>query len=132
MTSEISNAMKLSPVTVVKPVIMDDSVADVVRSVDSVKSAQSSVESDALNKDNHKPALSLVKQAADHGNQLMQTVNRNLQFKVDDATKEVVVKIVDSESGEVVRQIPTEEMLEFVKHLQQMQGKTGVVLNDRA
>jgi len=132
MTSEISNAMKLSPVTVVKPAIMEDTVADVVRSVDSVKSAQTSVESDELNKDNHKPALSLVKEAADHGNQLMQTVNRNLQFKVDDATNEVVVKIVDSESGKVVRQIPSEEMLSFIKHLEEMQGKSGAVINDRA
>jgi len=132
MTSEISNAMKLSPMTVVKPATTDDTVADTVRAVDLDKSTQLSTESETLNKATNKPALSLVKEAADHGNQLMQTVSRNLQFKVDDATKEVVVKIVDSESGEVVRQIPTEEMLEFVKHLEQMQGKTGVVLNDRA
>jgi len=132
MTSEISNAMKLSPVTVVKPVTTDDTVADSVQAVDLDKSTQTSSESEGLNKAINKPALSLVKEAADHGNQLMQTVSRNLQFKVDDATKEVVVKIVDSESGEVVRQIPTEQMLEFVKHLEQMQGKTGVVLNDRA
>jgi len=132
MTTEISNAMKLSLVTVIKPATTDDIVADVVHSVDSVESAQTSVKSDALNKDNNKPALSLVKQAADHGNQLMQTVNRNLQFKVDDATKEVVVKIVDSESGKVVRQIPSEEMLAFIKHLEEMQGKSGAVLNDRA
>ncbi|QPK65684.1 flagellar protein FlaG [Methylomonas sp. LL1] len=74
----------------------------------------------------------LVKEAVDQGNSLLQMAKRNLQFKVDEETNEQVVKIVDSDSGEVVRQIPTEEMLAFIRRMQELEGLQGSVLQDRA
>ncbi|HEC74364.1 MAG TPA: flagellar protein FlaG [Methylophaga aminisulfidivorans] len=45
-------------------------------------------------------------------NDYMQNLNRNLQFTVDDQSGDTVVRVVDSETEEVVRQIPSEEILE--------------------
>lgn len=146
MNSEISNVTKISPMTVVKAEKQaeDRPHAVVSKVVDGGFVAGSNpVSGDSLNsvslftenenrKNQSKPDAEMVKKAVDQGNSLLQSVRRNLQFKVDDATKETVIKIVDSESGEVVRQIPSEEMLAFIKRMQELEGQQGSVIQDRA
>lgn len=140
MNSEISNVVKLSPVTVVKADKQTDE-----RSSTNVKAEQTSLLAESssnqsiddvnLKQQSDKKAkltLESAKKAADEGNSLLQAVQRNLQFKVDDSTKELVVKIVDSDSGELVRQIPSEEMLAFIKRMKEMEGQQGFVIQDRA
>ena len=39
--------------------------------------------------------------------------NRQLHFEVDDASGRTIVRVVNPESGEVVRQIPSEEVLQL-------------------
>lgn len=141
MSSEISNVLKLSPVTVVssnsKQELQNANSSGVTQKVKSQESAAAQadpqVSADAKSEKNKADAnLEAVKQAVDKGNSLFQEAKRSLQFEVDDATKEVVVKIVDSESGEVVRQIPAEETLQFVKRMQELEGQQGSMLQDRA
>ncbi len=55
-------------------------------------------------------------------NSYMQKVQRNLEFSVDKETKQVVVKVIDAESGEVVRQIPAESVLEMARNLKSDRG----------
>jgi len=50
-------------------------------------------------------------------NDYVQNLQRNLQFTVDEATGKDVVTIIDSESKEVIRQLPTEEALELARRL---------------
>jgi flagellar protein FlaG len=64
--------------------------------------------------------------AIDQANEIGQLLNRKLNFSIDDATEKVVVKVVDEESGEVVRQVPANEMLRISAHLKQLQS-----MNDR-
>lgn len=77
-------------------------------------------------------SVDTVKAAIVTGNDLLSTVNRNLQFQVDDATNLVVIKIVDNKTGELVRQIPTVEMLDFIKHMKEMEGKAGTIMHKEA
>src|SRR5690606_27649229 len=42
-------------------------------------------------------------------NQRLHAWSTNLRFEIDDETSRVVVQVVDSETGDVVRQIPSEE-----------------------
>lgn len=146
MNSEISNLVKISPVTVIKPdkQQVDERGQPTVnrQNVGLFVAGQNATSEDAVNafslssvddkSAKAKANAETVKQAVDQGNSLLQAVRRNLQFKVDDATKETVIKIVDSESGEVVRQIPSEEMLSFVKRMQELEGQQGSVIQDRA
>ncbi|MDR6236073.1 flagellar protein FlaG [Pseudomonas oryzihabitans] len=46
-----------------------------------------------------------------------QDEHRNLDFSVDDSTGEMVVKVLDGESGKLIRQIPSEEVLKLAKQL---------------
>ena len=63
----------------------------------------------------------------------LQTQNRNLAFSVDESTNRSVVTVKDSTSGDVIRQIPSDEVLrlaERIKDLQQDIGSSvGVLFN---
>jgi flagellar protein FlaG len=49
-------------------------------------------------------------------------VANNLQFSMDDSTGKVIVRITDAQTGEMIRQIPSEELLEIARSLDRMQG----------
>lgn len=147
MNSEISNISKLSPVTVVKAEKRTEqrpssASSEVTQKGPSKVALVNKENNDFLStlakseedKSEAKPPLDVVRKAADEGNSLLQAVKRNLHFTVDDSTKEVVVKIVDSDSGELVRQIPSEEMLAFIARLQELNGEghLGNMLQERA
>lgn len=55
-------------------------------------------------------------------NNTIQALSQNLEFTVDTDSERVVVKIVDQQTKEVLRQIPTEEALEISKSLDRLQG----------
>ncbi len=68
--------------------------------------------------DSQKELNSAVKTA----NKFMQALSQNLQFSIDKDTEKVVVKLVDNSTKEVVKQIPSEEMLAIAKALDKFQG----------
>ena len=49
----------------------------------------------------------------------VQTIRRDLNFDLDDSSGKMVVKVTDRSTGEVVRQIPTEEALRLAKNLEE-------------
>lgn len=56
-------------------------------------------------------------EAVSHINDYVQSVQRNLQFTVDQASGKDVVTVIDSQSQEVIRQLPSEEALELARRL---------------
>lgn len=54
--------------------------------------------------------------------EFIQPMASNLAFELDDDTGRTIVKITDASSGELIRQIPSEEMLEIAKALDRLQG----------
>ncbi|NOT85655.1 MAG: flagellar protein FlaG [Methylococcaceae bacterium] len=73
-----------------------------------------------------------LKTAVKQGNDLFQAEQRNLQMEVDDATKQVVVKVIDQASGDIIRQMPTIEVLEFMKKMQELEGGHGALIKSIA
>ncbi len=63
-----------------------------------------------------------VKQAALEINQALKSLNDHLQFSVDDTTKNMVVKLIDGDTGKVLRQIPPEEILKLRAYYRQHEG----------
>lgn len=51
-----------------------------------------------------------------------QSIQRNLNFALDDSTGQVVVKVTDGVSGEVIRQIPSEDALRLAESLDEMRS----------
>ena len=67
-----------------------------------------------------------LKAAVKNANDFVQTVQRDLHFSIDDETEQTVVKVVESSSGEVIRQIPDETFLELARKMKE-QGHVNLV-----
>lgn len=63
-----------------------------------------------------------VKQAVEQVNKAVQSFSHNLQFSVDEDTNKTIVRVVDTSSGELIRQIPSQEIIEIAKALDKLQG----------
>lgn len=65
----------------------------------------------------------------------IQVQNRDLQFTIDEETKRSVVTVKDSQSGDVIRQIPSEEVLKLAERIQDLQqdvgASVGVFINNQ-
>jgi flagellar protein FlaG len=60
------------------------------------------------------PADSLGR-AVDRINYELQGANRGLRFSIDDQSGRIVVKVVNTDTDEVIRQIPSEEVLALAR-----------------
>lgn len=65
-----------------------------------------------------------VKNAVENLNQVVQNMvhGSNVEFIVDKDTKINVIKVVDKTTSEVIRQIPSEEILSIAKAIDTLQG----------
>lgn len=66
--------------------------------------------------------LKEVKQAVSDINKAMQFMSRQLEFSVDTDSDRTIVKVIDQQTREVIRQMPTKEALEIGKALEKAQG----------
>lgn len=58
-----------------------------------------------------------VEQAVNQVNEYVQKLSRDLQFTVDEDSGRTVIKVLDSETKEIIRQIPPEELLRIATYL---------------
>lgn len=75
------------------------------------------------------PAAEEVAQAVTQGNRAMAALSASLSFEVDAATNTTVVKVIDTSDNHVLRQIPSQEMLDIARALDKLQG---LLLRDKA
>lgn len=68
-----------------------------------------------------KPSLEELKSAVAFINKALQQSNRNLEFSVDTTTDKTVVKMVDTSTGELIRQFPSEATLAISRGIDQFQ-----------
>ncbi|OEY71081.1 hypothetical protein BI198_12515 [Rheinheimera salexigens] len=80
-----------------------------------------------------KPSDNEVEQALDVVNQAAVFQQRALTFKLDEDSGRTVVTVLDKNTEQVIRQIPTEELLKVsqdIKKLQQEMGQSlGLLVN---
>jgi flagellar protein FlaG len=69
------------------------------------------------------PTAEQVKQAVSDINKSMQSLSQGIEFSIDTDSKQNIVKVIDPQTKEVLRQMPTQEALEIAKALDQMIGK---------
>lgn len=81
-----------------------------------VSTQQGSVEqADALTREQVEGAVSSIRE-------FMQSVRRDINFSIDDGSGRVVVKVTDSSTGDVIRQIPSEEALQLAENLSEVRS----------
>jgi flagellar protein FlaG len=55
-------------------------------------------------------------------NQMMGMTNTKLSFSVDRASNKMIVRVVDAETQEVIRQIPSEDAVKVAQHIHGLMG----------
>lgn len=60
-----------------------------------------------------------LEQAITRINSYVQQVQRDLKFSVDDESGKTVIKVIDSESKELIRQIPEEVLLKVAQSIEE-------------
>jgi flagellar protein FlaG len=55
--------------------------------------------------------------------EITDALNISLRFRRDDATHQIVVELMDRNSGELIRQVPSETMLRLSSALSELQGR---------
>ena len=63
-----------------------------------------------------------IEEAVDKVNRQVLQLSREIHFSVDKSTDRVVIKVIDLKTNEVIRQIPSEEILNLAEHLGKFEG----------
>lgn len=70
-----------------------------------------------------------IEQAVEKIQETVNNMAQNLRFSIDEDTGKTVVKVMDAQTQEVIRQIPTQEAISIARTLDKLQG---LLLNDEA
>ena len=101
-----------------------ESAAKPVRGVDSKVEADLTTPTPAL-----APTREKVEQAAARVKEVLRGTTSRLEIEIDHDLDKVVIKIINGESGEIIRQIPSQELLDLAKHLE---APKGLLARERA
>lgn len=66
-----------------------------------------------------------LQQAVDVVNQAVALEQRSLSFSIDDVSGRSVIKVVDFETDELIKQIPSEELLKVAQDIKRLQEEMG-------
>ena len=69
-----------------------------------------------------KPSTEQVRQSLQEINKVMAGLSISVQFEIDPNYKELIVKVVDQDTGKLIRQIPTEEVVRISKAMDNLKG----------
>jgi len=86
------------------------------------KNSQIEVKTSSQNAEHAEKIREDVRRVVDELAKVARSFNRRLEFSINDDTKEVIVKVVDQDSGEVVKQIPAEEIVRLHARIREAIG----------
>ena len=64
-----------------------------------------------------------VQQAMQKLQKISNVFNRQVRFNIDQTSKRVVVSVIDSDTNEVIRQIPSQEILHMIQEIDKIIGR---------
>ncbi len=70
----------------------------------------------------------VVMEAIQKANNAILGVNRKFEFSIHQKTKEIMIKVLDSDTNEVIREIPPEKILDMVARMWEM---AGILVDER-
>lgn len=77
----------------------------------------------------NKPSADAIAKAAEDIQNFVKDMGRNLSFSVDEVTGYNVVRVVNPETNELIRQLPSEELLKIARSMKDL---GNVLVNQKA
>lgn len=75
------------------------------------------------------PNPAALRDAVASANKVMQALSNSLEFSLDPESGKTMVRVIDGATQQVIRQIPSEEMMSIARALDRLQG---LLLNGKA
>ena len=76
------------------------------------------------------PTNAQIQSAVDKVNQAMLQANTGVEFSIDQSSDRTLVKVVDTKTGETIKQFPSKEMIAISQSIDQFQK--GLLLRQKA
>jgi len=70
----------------------------------------------------------VVSEAVEKVNRALEGTNRVFQYSVHEGTKDIMIKVIDETTKEVIREIPPEKILDMVASMLEM---AGLIVDER-
>jgi len=87
-----------------------------------VEHSQKTLQKQTRPTDEIKKEAEEIKKGIEELNGQLATMNRSIQFSVDQGTHDIVVRVVDKQSGEVIKELPPESILRLRERMEELSG----------
>lgn len=81
---------------------------------------------DNAHRDTRKSSASIGEQqlivAIEHANKALKGADKRFEFSIHEGTKEIMVKVINDETDEIIREIPPEKILDMVAKIWELAG----------
>lgn len=77
---------------------------------------------DEASRDGWQVSQGFLEKAIEKANRSMVFRNRYLEFRIHEKTNEIIVRVIDSDTQEVIREIPSEKMLDMFASMLELAG----------
>lgn len=71
---------------------------------------------------NEKLSEKTIKEAIEDTNKKLELTDRKFEFSVNEETNDIIVKVINKETDEVIREIPSEKILDMVAKMMELAG----------
>ena len=92
------------------------------------KEMKNDIFQDTSEKSDASISAKMILEAIERANRAISGANRRFEYSFHDKTNEVIVKVIDSESNEVIREIPPKKILDLVASLMEI---AGIIVDER-
>ncbi|MEW5701234.1 MAG: flagellar protein FlaG [Candidatus Zixiibacteriota bacterium] len=69
-----------------------------------------------------RPSAAEVESTVAAANDVLEQANVGLRYRIDERTEDLVVSVVDRDTGEVLRQVPPDQILRMRQRMQELMG----------
>ncbi len=70
-----------------------------------------------------------LERAADHIGRALEVIDRGLEFSIHEDTNRVIVKVINRQTHEVIKEIPPEQLLDMIARIWEM---IGLLVDEKA
>ncbi len=69
-----------------------------------------------------------IMQAVKRANKALEGTNRRFEYSIHEQTNTIMIKVIDTETNEVIREIPPEKILDLIAKLWEL---AGIIVDER-
>ncbi len=71
---------------------------------------------------NEKLSKKTIKDAIENTNRKLVSTDRKFEFSINEETNDVIIRVINKETDEVIREIPSEKILDMVAKMMELAG----------